>query len=72
MELGNKERSLVSKVMDGLISGIVEERYGAVLPPQDILSKEFDVSRTVMREALSMLLARHMLDVRPKRRFCST
>ncbi|WP_321914266.1 MULTISPECIES: FadR/GntR family transcriptional regulator [unclassified Paraburkholderia] len=66
MELGNKERSLVSKVMDGLISGIVEERYGAVLPPQDILSKEFDVSRTVMREALSMLLARHMLDVRPK------
>jgi len=66
MELGNKERSLVSKVMDGLISGIVEERYGAVLPPQDVLSKEFDVSRTVMREALSMLLARHMLDVRPK------
>ncbi|WP_421057427.1 hypothetical protein [Paraburkholderia sp. A1RI_3L] len=26
MELGNKERSLVSKVMDGFISGIVEER----------------------------------------------
>ncbi|MBV8261889.1 MAG: GntR family transcriptional regulator, partial [Paraburkholderia sp.] len=45
MELGNKERSLVSKVMDGLIAGIVEERYGAVLPPQDVLSKEFDVSR---------------------------
>lgn len=66
MELGNKERSLVSKVMDGLIAGIVEDRYGAVLPPQDVLSKEFDVSRTVMREALSMLLARHMLDVRPK------
>jgi DNA-binding FadR family transcriptional regulator len=36
------------------------------LPPQDVLSKEFDVSRTVMREALSMLLARDMLDVRPK------
>jgi len=66
MELGNKERSLVSKVMDGLVTGIVEDRYGAVLPPQDVLSKEFDVSRTVMREALSMLLARHMLDVRPK------
>jgi DNA-binding FadR family transcriptional regulator len=66
MELVNKERSLVSKVMDGLIVGIVEDRYGAVLPPQDVLSKEFDVSRTVMREALSMLLARHMLDVRPK------
>ncbi|WP_133649017.1 FadR/GntR family transcriptional regulator [Paraburkholderia flava] len=66
MEQGNKERSLVSKVMDGLVTGIVEEKYGAVLPPQDILSKEFDVSRTVMREALSMLLARDMLDVRPK------
>ncbi|WP_250525916.1 FCD domain-containing protein [Caballeronia sp. GAWG2-1] len=62
----NKERSLVAKVMDGLVSGIVEQKYGAILPPQDILSKEFDVSRTVMREALSMLLARHMLDVRPK------
>jgi DNA-binding FadR family transcriptional regulator len=66
MEQGNKERSLVSKVMDGLVTGIVEEKYGAVLPPQDVLSKEFDVSRTVMREALSMLLARDMLDVRPK------
>jgi DNA-binding FadR family transcriptional regulator len=66
MEQGNKDRSLVSKVMDGLVTGIVEEKYGAVLPPQDVLSKDFDVSRTVMREALSMLLARHMLDVRPK------
>jgi DNA-binding FadR family transcriptional regulator len=66
MEQGNKDRSLVSKVMDGLVTGIVEEKYGAILPPQDVLSKEFDVSRTVMREALSMLLARDMLDVRPK------
>lgn len=66
METANKDRSLVSKVMDGLVSGIVEEKYGAILPPQDVLSKEFNVSRTVMREALSMLLARHMLDVRPK------
>lgn len=66
MERANKERSLVSKVMDGLVAGIVEEKYGAILPPQDVLSKEFNVSRTVMREALSMLLARDMLDVRPK------
>ncbi|WP_146036216.1 FadR/GntR family transcriptional regulator, partial [Burkholderia pseudomallei] len=65
MEQG-KDRSLVSKVMDGLVTGIVEDKYGGVLPPQDVLSKEFDVSRTVMREALSMLLARDMLDVRPK------
>ncbi len=66
MQQVNKDRSLVSKVMDGLVSGIVEARYGPILPPQDVLSKEFDVSRTVMREALSMLLARDMLDVRPK------
>src|SRR6201995_4632535 len=66
MEQATKERSLVSKVMDGLVTGIVEEKYGAVLPLQDVLSKEFDVSRTVMREALSMLLARPILDVRPK------
>jgi DNA-binding FadR family transcriptional regulator len=66
MDQANKDRSLVSKVMDGLVTGIVEEKYGAILPPQDVLSKEFDVSRTVMREALSMLLARDMLDVRPK------
>ncbi len=65
MEQG-KDRSLVSKVMDGLVTGIVEDKYGGILPPQDVLSKEFDVSRTVMREALSMLLARDMLDVRPK------
>jgi DNA-binding FadR family transcriptional regulator len=52
--------------MEGLVTGIVEEKYGAVLPPQDVLSKDFDVSRTVMREALSMLLSREMLDVRPK------
>ncbi|WP_432778652.1 FadR/GntR family transcriptional regulator [Burkholderia gladioli pv. alliicola] len=62
----DKERSLVSKVMDGLVTGIVEDKYGGILPPQDVLSKDFDVSRTVMREALSMLLARDMLDVRPK------
>ncbi|MGF6440168.1 FadR/GntR family transcriptional regulator [Paraburkholderia youngii] len=66
MEQGNKEGSLVSKVVDGLVTGIVSGRYGAILPPQDVLSQEFGVSRTVMREALSMLLARDMLDVRPK------
>ena len=32
MEQG-KDRSLVSKVMDGLVSGIVQEKYGAILPP---------------------------------------
>ena len=34
MEQG-KDRSLVAKVMDGLVSGIVEDKYGGILPPQD-------------------------------------
>ena len=66
MEQGKKERSLVSKVVDELVTGIVGGKYGKFLPPQDVLSTEFGVSRTVMREALSMLLARNMLDMRPK------
>jgi DNA-binding FadR family transcriptional regulator len=62
-----KERSLVMRVVDRLVGGIVNGEYpDNLLPPQDILSKQFDVSRTVMREALSMLISRHMLDVRPK------
>lgn len=61
-----KRRSLVSRVMDELVTGIVEGDYRGVLPPQDILAQEFEVSRTVMREALSMLLARSMLDVKSK------
>jgi DNA-binding FadR family transcriptional regulator len=62
-----KERSLVMRVVDRLVGGIVTGAYpDNLLPPQDVLSKQFDVSRTVMREALSMLISRHMLDVRPK------
>ncbi|WJF88918.1 FCD domain-containing protein [Paraburkholderia bonniea] len=66
MEQHNKDRSRVSTVMEGLVRGIVEGHYGDVLPPQDVLSRAFGVSRTVMREALTMLLVRGMLDVRPK------
>ncbi len=61
-----KRRSLVSRVMDELVAGIVDGEYSGVLPPQDILAQEFEVSRTVIREALSMLLARSMLDVKSK------
>lgn len=35
MEQG-KDRSLVAKVMDGLVAGIVEDKYGGILPPQDV------------------------------------
>ncbi|MFL9998243.1 FCD domain-containing protein [Paraburkholderia sediminicola] len=64
MEQDQKDRSRVSKVLEALATGIVEGKYSAGLPRQDELSTEFGVSHTVMREALSVLRARNMLDVR--------
>jgi DNA-binding FadR family transcriptional regulator len=61
------EASLVKRVVNQLVTGIVNGDYeGNVLPPQVILSKKHGVSRTIMREALSILISRRMLDVRPK------
>ncbi len=59
--------SLVEQAMQRLARNIVAGQYaGTTLPTQDELAREFDVSRTVMREALSMLVSRGMLDVRTK------
>ncbi|SPB13291.1 GntR family transcriptional regulator [Caballeronia novacaledonica] len=61
------EASLVKRVVNQLVAGIVSGEYqDNVLPPQVILSKQHGVSRTIMREALSILISRRMLDVRPK------
>jgi DNA-binding FadR family transcriptional regulator len=61
------EASLVKRVVNELVAGIVSGEYqDNVLPPQVILSKKHGVSRTIMREALSVLISRRMLDVRPK------
>ncbi|WP_244816179.1 FadR/GntR family transcriptional regulator [Caballeronia sp. Lep1P3] len=61
------EASLVKRVVNQLVAGIVNGEYkDNVLPPQVILSKKHGVSRTIMREALSILISRRMLDVRPK------
>lgn len=61
------EASLVKRVVNQLVAGIVSGEYqDNVLPPQVILSKKHGVSRTIMREALSILISRRMLDVRPK------
>ncbi|WP_211629309.1 FadR/GntR family transcriptional regulator, partial [Paraburkholderia nemoris] len=64
MEQEQKDRSRVNQVLEALVTGIVEGRYSAGLPRQDELCREFDVSRTVIREALSVLRTRNMLDVR--------
>ncbi|WP_250493420.1 FCD domain-containing protein [Caballeronia sp. GAWG1-1] len=61
------ETSLVKRVVNQLVASIVSGEYkDNVLPPQVILSKKHGVSRTIMREALSILISRRMLDVRPK------
>ena len=61
------EASFVKRVVNQLVAGIVSGEYqDNVLPPQVILSKKHGVSRTIMREALSILISRRMLDVRPK------
>jgi DNA-binding FadR family transcriptional regulator len=61
------EASLVKRVVNELVTGIINGDYeGNVLPPQVLLSKKIGVSRAIMREALSILISRRMLDVRPK------
>jgi DNA-binding FadR family transcriptional regulator len=53
----------MQRLAKNIVSGMYE---GTTLPTQDELAREFEVSRTVMREALSMLVSRGMLDVRTK------
>lgn len=55
------------QVVDRIVDGIVDGTYrDDTLPSQDILADQFNVSRSVIREAVSILAARRMLDVRPK------
>ncbi len=61
------EASLVKRVVNQLVAGIINGEYkDNILPPQILLSQKHGVSRTIMREALSVLISRRMLDVRPK------
>ena len=58
--------SLVDKTLDRLLEIVIEAGPGGLIPPQDKLAAQFDVSRTVLREALSKLLALGVITVRPK------
>src|ERR671937_2557908 len=44
-------------VVDALVDGIVSGRYpsGTLLPPEPVLCQSFDVSRSVVREAIKVL-----------------
>lgn len=61
-------RSLHDEVVErlgrGIVSGGFEE--GATLPTEAELSADLGVSRNVLREAVKVLVAKGMLDVRPK------
>lgn len=58
--------SLVGRTLAQLVEIIVASGAGASVPPQDQLAKQFGVSRTVVREALSTLEFLNVLTVRPK------
>ena len=59
-----KSSDRVGQTLDRIVAGIIDGPWREQLPPQDELALQCDVSRTVAREALSMLRARDMLDVR--------
>jgi DNA-binding FadR family transcriptional regulator len=62
------DASLVKQVVNQLVTSIVnQDPDNHYLAPQIALSKQHGVSRTIMREALSILISRRMLDARPKR-----
>jgi len=58
--------SLVSRVLTTIVSRIADGSYGDALPPQEALAKEYQVSRTVLREAIVILRFCNVLDIRPK------
>lgn len=58
--------SLVGKTLDRLMEMIFAIGSGLFIPPQEQLAIQFDVSRTVLREALSKLEYLNMITVQPK------
>jgi DNA-binding FadR family transcriptional regulator len=58
--------SLVDKTLDRLLEIVIETGSGGTIPPQDKLATQLEVSRTVLREAISKLLMLGVITVRPK------
>jgi GntR family galactonate operon transcriptional repressor len=61
----NLKEQLVERIGSEIVSGRVQP--GDLLPNEDVLLNRYDVSRTVLREALNALSAKGLLDARPKR-----
>lgn len=64
-----RERSLADKVADAVLDRIVSEALhpGALLPSERQLAEQFNVSRTVVREAVRTLTGKGILDVQSGR-----
>jgi DNA-binding FadR family transcriptional regulator len=58
--------SKVDAVTDVLLDLIVKGEFKDTLPPQDVLSSNFGISRTTVREAISKLESWNVVVVRPK------
>ena len=67
-ELGYPRRGLHGRVVDELGRRVVGGRWsaGSPLPNEDDLAAELGVSRTVVREAIKVLQAKGLVEVRPK------
>lgn len=63
------KRSLKDQVVNELGSDIVAGRLrsGELLPAEGVLLARFNVSRTVLRDALNVLSSKGLVDARPKR-----
>lgn len=61
-------RKLYEYVVEEVGRRIVEGRYrvGEILPNEDLLCKEFEVSRGVLREAAKVLTQKGLINVKPK------
>ena len=59
-------RSLHDQIVDEIGRRIVKGEYGASLPTEPLLAAGLGVSRNALREAVKVLVAKGMVEVRPK------
>ncbi|MDL9977787.1 FadR/GntR family transcriptional regulator [Microbacterium sp. ASV49] len=60
------QRTRHRAIVDELGSAIVAERLQGTLPVEDILCSQLDVSRGALREAMKELVAKGLVEVRPR------
>jgi GntR family transcriptional repressor for pyruvate dehydrogenase complex len=58
----NKTNMIVEKVLDMIVQG--EYKVGEQLPPENVLSREFGVSRTTLRESFKQLSVMGIITIR--------